>query len=174
MTGPRLLAAVDLGSNSFRLLIGRVESTPLGVQILPLDTLKEPVRLAAGLDEHNILDAAARQRGIDALYRFGERLRSFSPDTVRAVGTNTLRVANNARHFLVSAEAALGFPIDVIAGREEARLIYTGAAHSLPADNAHRLIVDIGGGSTECMLGADYSPALLESATVGCVSLSER
>ena len=174
MTGPRLLAAVDLGSNSFRLLIGRVESTPLGDQILPLDTLKESVRLAAGLDQANMLDAPARQRGIDALYRFGERLRSFSPDTVRAVATNTLRVARNAGHFLASAEAALGFPIDVIAGREEARLIYMGAAHALPADDAHRLIVDIGGGSTECMLGAGYTPALLESAPVGCVNLTER
>lgn len=174
MTGPRLLAAVDLGSNSFRLLIGRVETTEFGVQILPLDTLKEPVRLAAGLDAGNMLDAPARQRGIDALYRFGERLRSFSPDTVRAVATNTLRVARNAGHFLASAEAALGFPIDVIAGREEARLIYMGVAHALPADAAHRLIVDIGGGSTECMLGEGYTPALLESAPVGCVALSER
>ena len=134
MTGPRLLAAVDLGSNSFRLLIGRVQTTEFGAQILPLDALKEPVRLAAGLDDRNLLDAPARQRGIDALYRFGERLRSFSPDAVRAVATNTLRVAGNARHFLASAEAALGFPIDVIAGREEARLIYLGTAHALPAD----------------------------------------
>lgn len=174
MTGPRLLAAVDLGSNSFRLLIGRVETTPVGAQILPLDTLKESVRLAAGLDARGVLDAPSLQRGVDALYRFGERLRSFSPDAVRAVGTNTLRVARNAPHFLASAEAALGFPIDVIAGREEARLIYMGAAHTLPADGAHRLVVDIGGGSTECMLGTDYTPALLESAPVGCVSLSER
>ena len=169
-----MLAAVDLGSNSFRLLIGRVETTPLGVQILTLDTLKESVRLAAGLDPAGLLDAPARQRGLDALYRFGERLRSFSPDTVRAVGTNALRVARNAGHFLASAEAALGFPIDVIAGREEARLIYLGAAHALPADGSPRLIVDIGGGSTECMLGTDYSPSLLESAAVGCVTLNER
>ncbi len=174
MTGRRLLAAVDLGSNSFRLLIGRVEQTPLGEQILTLDTLKESVRLAVGLDAGAMLDAASRQRGLDALYRFGERLRSFSPDTVRAVGTSTLRVATNARHFLVSAEAALGFPIDVIAGREEARLIYLGAAHALPADGQHRLVIDIGGGSTEGMLGSDYEPLLLESAQVGCVTLSER
>ena len=174
MTGRRLLAAVDLGSNSFRLLIGRVEQTPLGEQILPLDALKEPVRLALGLDARGALDTASRQRGVDALYRFGERLRSFSPDAVRAVGTNTLRVASNAWHFLASAEAALGFPIDVIAGHEEARLIYLGAAHALPADGQRRLVVDIGGGSTECMLGTDYAPALLESAQVGCVTLSER
>lgn len=171
---PRLLAAVDLGSNSFRLLIGRVEKTSLGEQILPLDALKEPVRLAMGLGPDGALDAASRQRGVDALYRFGERLRSFSPDTVRAVATNTLRVATNARHFLVSAEAALGFPIDVIAGREEARLIHLGAAHGLPADNQQRLIIDIGGGSTECMVGVDYESVHLDSAQVGCVTLSER
>lgn len=171
---PRLLAAVDLGSNSFRLLIGRVERTPMGEQIRTLDSLKESVRLAAGLDADGVLDVDSRRRALDSLQRFGERLRSFSPDAVRAVATNTLRVARNARHFLATAEAALGFPIDVIAGREEARLIYLGAAHALPADDADRLVVDIGGGSTECIIGASYAPKLLESATVGCVSLSRR
>lgn len=171
---PQLLAAVDLGSNSFRLLIGRVERTRMGEQIRTLDSLKETVRLAAGLDAEGVLDVDSRRRALEALQRFGERLRSFSPDAVRAVATNTLRVARNARHFLDTAEAALGFPIDVIAGREEARLIYLGAAHSLPADDADRLVVDIGGGSTECIVGANYTPKLLESATVGCVSLSRR
>jgi len=170
----RLLAAVDLGSNSFRLLIGRVERTRMGEQIRAIDSLKEPVRLAAGLDADGVLDADAQKRALVALHRFGERLRSFSPDAVRAVGTNTLRVARNARRFLATAEAALGFPIDVIAGREEARLIYLGAAHALPADDADRLVVDIGGGSTECIIGASYAPKLLESATVGCVSLTRR
>ena len=174
MPGLRLLAAVDLGSNSFRLLIGRVESTRLGEQILPLDSLKESVRLAAGLDREGMLDADSQRRALEALNRFGERLRSFSPDAVRAVATNTLRVARNARHFLASAEAALGFPIEVIAGREEARLIYVGAAHALPRDGRGRLVVDIGGGSTECIVGVDYESQLLESATVGCVSLARR
>lgn len=170
----RLLAAVDLGSNSFRLLVGRVESSRLGPQIRVLDSLKQPVRLAAGLDPAGMLDAESQKRAVLALHRFGERLRSFSPDAVRAVATNTLRVARNARHVLATAEAALGFPIDVIAGREEARLIYIGAAHGLPADDADRLVVDIGGGSTECIIGAGHSPKLLESATVGCVSLTRR
>jgi exopolyphosphatase/guanosine-5'-triphosphate,3'-diphosphate pyrophosphatase len=174
MTGPRLLAAVDLGSNSFRLLIGRIESTPVGEQILPLDSLKESVRLAAGLDSQAMLDPESQRRAVGALHRFGERLRSFSPDAVRAVATNTLRVARNARHFLGTAEAALGFPIEVIAGREEARLIYLGAAHALPSDGEPRLVVDIGGGSTECIIGADYQPRLLESTAVGCVSLTRR
>ena len=172
--GPRLLAAVDLGSNSFRLLIGRVEASRLGPQIRVLDSLKESVRLAAGLDAASVLDLESQKRAVVALHRFGERLRSFSPDAVRAVATNTLRVARNARHVLATAEAALGFPIDVIAGREEARLIYIGAAHGLPADDSDRLVVDIGGGSTECIIGASYTPKLLESTTVGCVSLSRR
>ena len=174
MNGHRLLAAVDLGSNSFRLLIGRVETTPVGDQILPLDGLKESVRLAAGLDKRGVLDAASQARALDALNRFAERLRSFSPETVRAVGTNTLRVAQNARRFLGTAEAALGFPIEVIGGREEARLIYLGAAHALPADRVDRLVVDIGGGSTECIIGADYDASLLESAGVGCISISKQ
>ncbi|MFO1197840.1 MAG: Ppx/GppA phosphatase family protein [Burkholderiaceae bacterium] len=174
MPSPELLAAVDLGSNSFRLLIGRVESSEVGEQIHPLDSLKEPVRLAAGLDAQAMLDAEAQERALGTLHRFGERLRSFSPGAVRAVGTNTLRVARNARRFLSTAEAALGFPIEVIAGREEARLIYLGAAHALPRDGADRLVVDIGGGSTECIIGANDRAEMLESATVGCVSLTQR
>lgn len=173
-TRPRLLAAVDLGSNSFRLLVGRVASSPIGEQVLPIDSLKEPVRLAAGLDARGDLDPESQKRALLTLHRFGERLRSFSPDAVRAVGTNTLRTARNARHFLATAEAALGFPIEVIGGLEEARLIYLGAAHALPADHLDRLVVDIGGGSTECIIGADYEPSMLESASVGCVSLTQR
>ncbi len=169
-----LLAAVDLGSNSFRLLIGRVESSELGEQIRPLDTLKDPVRLGAGLAPDGYLDVAARARGMAALARFGERLRSFEPETVRAVATNALRVASNANAFLVPAQTALGFPIEVISGREEARLIYLGAAHSLPWDGVPRLVVDIGGGSTEIIIGRNDSPELVESAPIGCVSLSRQ
>jgi len=169
-----LLAAVDLGSNSFRLLIGRVRQSSIGAQILPLDILRETVRLAAGLQADGHLDAASQQRGLLALHRFSERLRSFGPNRVRAVATNTLRVAANAKHFLIGAEAALGFPIEVISGVEEARLIYEGAAHDLPRDGLPRLVVDIGGGSTECILGKDYVPESLESCFVGCVSLSRR
>ncbi|WP_455769721.1 Ppx/GppA phosphatase family protein, partial [Pseudomonas veronii] len=130
---PQLLAAVDLGSNSFRLIVGRVEETDAGSQIYQVDALREPVRLAAGLSRDKMLDRASQVRGWDALKRFGERLRDFHPDHVRAVATNTLRIAKNANEFLGEAQAALGFPIEVIAGREEARLIYAGAAHSVPA-----------------------------------------
>jgi exopolyphosphatase / guanosine-5'-triphosphate,3'-diphosphate pyrophosphatase len=165
---PETLAAVDLGSNSFRLQVGRV----VGNQIYPLDGLKESVRLAAGLTPAKILDEDAQQRGLAALRLFGERLRGFSPGAVRAVATNTLRVAKNAREFLERAETALGFPIEVIAGREEARLIYLGVAHTLPDTSRQQLVVDIGGGSTEFIIGRQIQPILLESLYMGCVSFS--
>ena len=131
------IAAVDLGSNSFRLQLGRVVDD----QIYPLDSLREPVRLAAGLTADKQLDDAAQARAIECLKRFGERLRGLPGGAVRAVGTNTLRVAKNAREFVPRFEAALGFPIEVVAGREEARLIYLGVAHSLPASPQTRLVV---------------------------------
>ncbi len=174
MPGNRLLAAVDLGSNSFRLLIARVEPSPQGALVTPIDRVKQTVRLASGLRRDGTLDEASRRRAWLALAGFGERLRSFSPDAVRAVATNTLRVARNADGFLRTAEAALGFPIEVVSGLEEARLIYLGAAHSLPVDGEARLVVDIGGGSTECIVGTDLQPATLESAGIGCVVLSNR
>ncbi len=164
------IAAVDLGSNSFRLQIGRVVDD----QIYPLDTLKESVRLAAGLTREKLLDEPAQQRALEALSRFGERLRGFQPEAVRVVATNTLRVAKNARLFIPQAEAALGFPIEVIAGREEARLIYQGAAHALPAVRHKRLVIDIGGGSTEFIIGKALAPLLMESLFMGCVSYTER
>lgn len=165
------IAAVDLGSNSFRLEIGRVVDD----QIYPLDSLKESVRLASGLNKERILDEAAQQRALDTLARFGERLRGFNPDAVRAVATNTLRVASNARAFLPRLEAALGFPIEIIAGREEARLIYIGVAHSLPQNSSDkRLVVDIGGGSTEFIIGKQIEPLAMESLFMGCVSFSQQ
>lgn len=165
-----LIAAVDLGSNSFRLQLARVVDD----QIYPLESLKEPVRLASGLQPDKTLDAASRARALDALAGFGERLRGFHPDTVRAVATNALRVAKNADAFLPEAEAALGFPIEIIAGREEARLIYIGAAHSLPAATHPRLVVDIGGGSTEFIIGCGFEPLRMESLYMGCVSYTLR
>lgn len=165
-----LIAAIDLGSNSFRLQVGRVVND----QIYPLDGLKESVRLAAGLTPEKYLDAASQQRALDALRRFNERLRGFPPDAVRAVGTNALRVAKNAPEFLLQAEAALGHPIEVIAGREEARLIYVGVAHTLPDPHKQQLVVDIGGGSTEFVIGKSFEPLKLESLYMGCVSYSLR
>lgn len=159
-----------MGSNSFRLQVGRI----VGNQIYPLDGLKETVRLAAGLNAEKYLDEASQRRALQALARFGERLRGFAPDAVRAVATNTLRVAKNGPAFLQQAEATLGFPIEVIAGREEARLIYLGVAHTLPNPRIRHLVVDIGGGSTEFIIGQDIRPLHLESLYMGCVSYSLR
>ncbi|MCD6682253.1 MAG: Ppx/GppA family phosphatase [Burkholderiaceae bacterium] len=175
MPGPsRLLAAVDLGSNSFRLLIARVEVSPQGNLVFPLESLRDGVRIADGLRSDGTLDEASRRRALVALAAFGERLRSFSPERVRAVGTSTLRVARNAHRFLRTAEAALGVPVEVVSGLEEARLVYAGAARALPDDNEMRLVVDIGGGSTECIVGVGAEALTLESAGVGCVVLSNR
>lgn len=164
------VAAVDLGSNSFRLQVGRV----IDDQIYVLDSLKEPVRLASGLTADKRLDAAAQERALNALRLFGERLGGLDQGAVRAVATNTLRVAKNAGEFLPLAEAALGFPIEIIAGREEARLIYLGASHSLPLATHRRLVVDIGGGSTEFIIGKQHDPQLMESLYMGCVSYTLR
>ncbi len=169
-----LLAAVDLGSNSFRLSIGRVVQQNGVAQIYQIDRLKETVRLAAGLRPDKRLDEPAIERAVAVLERFGERLRSFHPDRVRAVATNTFRVARNTPDFLPAAETALGFPIDVIAGREEARLIYLGVMHSLPPSDDRRLVIDIGGGSTEVIIGRGFEPSLLTSLYMGCVSYSRQ
>jgi len=169
-----LVAAVDLGSNSFRMLVAQVVRTPSGTQLRPIDTLRESVRLAAGLTDNKLLGNEAYQRGITAIRRFGERIRGFDPAKVRAVATNTLRVAKNASNFIHDAEEALGFPIEIIAGVEEARLIYIGAAHEVPAVQGNRLVVDIGGGSTEFIIGRGYEPKLMESLYIGCVSHSLR
>ncbi len=164
------LAAVDLGSNSFRLQVAKVE----GEQLYMLDGLREPVRLAAGLTPENHLDESSQKRALAALSRFAERLRGMPPEAVRAVGTNSLRVAKNSASFIAEAERVLGFPIEVIAGREEARLIYLGVAHGMPKSEEQVLVVDIGGGSTEFIIGRGYAPIRLESLYMGCVSFSER
>jgi exopolyphosphatase/guanosine-5'-triphosphate,3'-diphosphate pyrophosphatase len=139
-----------------------------------LDGLREPVRLAAGLSADKNLDAPAQQRALTALARFAERLRDLPREAVRAVGTNSLRVAKNAADFIQQAEQILGFPIEVIAGREEARLIYLGVAHGLPHSTDNRLVMDIGGGSTEFIIGNGYIPLKMESLYMGCVSFSNR
>ncbi len=167
---PATLAVVDLGSNSFRLEVGRVE----GDQIFRLDTWRETIRFGAGMDEKGRLTSAARRAALACLTRFRERLSGLHPSAVRAVATNTFRVAKNAATFLPQAEAALGFPIDVIAGHEEARLIYLGVAHVLPPSTAPRLVIDIGGGSTEFIIGRGLTPERLESLKLGCVNISQR
>lgn len=165
---PQTVAAVDLGSNSFHMLVARV----LNGQLHVLDRLQDMVRLAAGLDEQNRLDKGSRERALACLARFGERLRAMPEGSVRAVGTNTLRRARNAGKFLVAAERALGHRIEIISGQEEARLIYQGVARHLPDDERQRLVLDVGGGSTEIVVGRRFEPVKMESLYVGCVGLS--
>ncbi len=164
------LAAVDLGSNSFHLQISRVVNN----QLYPLDNLKETVRLGAGVSAEKSIEPVTAARALAALRLFAERLRGLPKDAVRVVGTNALRVAKNANAFVKEAEAVLGYPIEIIAGREEARLIYIGVANSLPPSNNQRLVVDIGGGSTEFIVGHRLKPKVVESLYMGCVTFSER
>ena len=164
------LAAVDLGSNSFRLEIGRIEHG----EFRRTEYLKETVRQGGGLDEGRNLTVPAMQAGWDCLARFGERLAGFKPSEVRAVATQTLREARNRDEFLLRANQVLGFPIDVISGREEARLIYQGVAHMLPDTQERRLVIDIGGRSTELILGQGRTPKVMESFRVGSIAWSKR
>jgi exopolyphosphatase/guanosine-5'-triphosphate,3'-diphosphate pyrophosphatase len=159
-----------MGSNSFRLELGRVE----GDQIFRLDTWRETIRIAAHLDAKGRLTTAGQRLALACLGRFAERLRGLDPTAVRCVATNTFRVALNAGPFLEKAEGVLGFPIDVIGGHEEARLIYLGVGHVLPASPARRLVLDIGGGSTEFIIGRGLVPERLESLKLGCVTMSQR
>lgn len=169
-SGSTLLASVDLGSNSFRLQICENNNGQLKV----IDSFKQMVRFAAGLDEQKILSEESQTRALECLARFGERLHGFTPEQVRVVATNTFRVAKNIAQFIPKAEAALGFPIEIIAGREEARLIYTGVVHTLPPNGDRMLVIDIGGGSTEFVIGSDLKPTNTESLPLGCVTYSIR
>ncbi|MES1944608.1 Ppx/GppA phosphatase [Salinisphaera sp. PC39] len=165
-----MVAAVDLGSNSFHMIVARSAGRELHI----VDRLKESVRLAAGLDERRRLTPEARDRALDTLARFGQRLRHLPPGRVRAVGTNTLRRARGVGDFLGDAEAALGHPIEIIYGAEEARLIYGGVAQDLGVERPRRLVADIGGGSTELIVGELATPELMESVSLGAVTHSQR
>jgi len=164
-----VLAAVDLGSNSFHMVIARYELGRLHI----IDKLRESIRLGAGLDADNYLVDETMQRALACLKRFGERLSDSEAKNVRIVGTNTLRRARNSDEFIRLARTALGHDIEIVAGREEARLIYSGVDHFSPHYPGNRLVMDIGGGSTEIIYGEKESPQLMESVSVGCVYLSE-
>ncbi len=169
-TPPETLAAIDLGSNSFHMIIARL----IDGQLHRVDKLKDMVRLGGGLDADNNLTSEARERALTSLGLFGERLRQMPVGTVRAVGTNTLRKAKNSREFLREAEERLGHSIEIISGREEGRLIYLGVAHGVfDPDGGRRLVVDIGGGSTEVMIGESFDMQACESLYMGCVSYSQ-
>lgn len=167
---PHSVAAVDLGSNSFHMIVAQVEDNGY---LRVVDRLKEMVRLGGGLDEDKHLKAETQQRAMECLRRFSQRVRDFPHGSVRALGTNTLRQARNAEGFLELASEALGHPIDIIAGREEARLVYLGVAHTVAASGERRLVADIGGGSTELIIGEGFEALDTESLHMGCVSVSQ-
>ena len=167
---PTILAAVDLGSNSFHMVISHLRDDHFQV----VDKLREMVQLRAGLDRRGRLSQEAQDRAIACLERFGERIKDLPQDSVRVVGTNTLRVARNSGSFLKKAKKALGHPIEIVAGEEEARLIYLGVAHALSFDDTRRLVIDIGGGSTEFIIGEGFVGLERESLEMGCVSFSQR
>lgn len=165
---PQYLAAIDLGSNSFHLVVARIEDGHVHI----LDSLKEMVRLGGGLEKNGRLSEEARIRALSCLDRFAERVQKLPQGSVAAVGTNTLRQAKNSRQFLQSASEVLGHPISIIGGKEEARLIYLGVSHSLVAEEGKRFVMDIGGGSTELIIGEGFEPQHLSSLGMGCVSMS--
>ncbi len=167
----QLLATIDLGSNSFRLLIAEVIDNNT---IHPVDQMKETIRLASGLTSDNLLTTQAQEAAFIVLQRFCERLTGFHKNQVRVVATSTLRIATNATEFIERANHILGFNIEIISGVEEARLIYIGAINSLAHSQSKRLIIDIGGGSTELIIGDSDMPFVMESITIGCVSFTDR
>src|SRR5690606_34815217 len=165
-----LIAAIDLGSNSFHMVLARVDQGEIRI----LERLGEKVQLAAGIDEQRLLSEEAMQRGLDCLGRSAQLICGLPQGAVRIVGTNALRIARNRKVFIRRAEALLGHPVDVVAGLEEARLIYLGVSHTFPDMPGKRLVVDIGGGSTEFIIGQRFEPLLRESLQMGCVSFTQR
>lgn len=167
---PDVLAAVDLGSNSFHMVVARHSHGQLTI----MDRLRESVRLASGLDERGRLSRESTDRALATLAMFGQRLKDMRATSVRVVGTNTLRKAHRKAGFLERASALLGHPIEIISGIEEARLIYAGVSQTMPLELGRRLVIDIGGGSTECVIGEGYHPVMLESLYMGCVAMSDK
>jgi len=164
-----LYAAIDLGSNSFHLIV--IRKTDDKIQVI--DSHKEMIRLRSGLDDKGYLTEKAFESGINCLAKFGQLLNNIPENQVRAVGTNTLRNAKNSRDFIEQAEDALGHDIDIVTGEEEARLIFLGVSHGLAKADKQHLIIDIGGGSTEFIIGENFKHKHLTSTEMGCVSISQ-
>ncbi len=163
-------AAIDLGSNSFHLIVARQQNGQLQV----IDRIKEMVRLASGIDEHGCLNKQKMDEALNCLSMFAQRLKDIPRKNIRIVGTNTLRKAKNSQSFIRRAEAIIHHEIEIIAGREEARLIYLGVAHGQSDSDSKRLVMDIGGGSTEFIIGQGFEPILTESLYMGCVSMTQQ
>ncbi|MBE2897067.1 exopolyphosphatase [Pasteurellaceae bacterium HPA106] len=164
-TPMREFAAIDLGSNSFHMIIARIVNGSIQV----LSRLKQRVQLAQGLDDNNHLSQAAIDRGVACLALFAERLQGLPAENIRTVGTYTLRQAVNKADFLTAAKAVFPYPINIISGEDEAKLIYSGVCHTQP-ESGRKLVVDIGGGSTEMIVGDGFKPVLANSRNMGCVS----
>jgi len=164
----RQIAAIDLGSNSFHMVVARLDRGEIRVQ----ERRSEKIQLGAGLDANNNLTDEVQKRALDCLKRYAQRIDGFPARAVRVVGTNTLRVAKNSDQFIARAQKVLGYPIDIVAGREEARLIYLGVSHTLADDKGKRLVIDIGGGSTEVIVGERFEPLMMESLHMGCVAFA--
>jgi len=164
------LAAVDLGSNSFHMVVAEVTQGEVRIR----DAISEKVQLAAGIDDDKNITPVAEKRALDCLERYGELLQGIPASSVRIVGTNALRLARNSEAFLIKASEKLGYPIDIIRGREEARLIYLGVSHTLADDEDSRLVIDIGGGSTEFIIGKRFETVITESLHMGCISYKRR
>ena len=165
---PEIVAAVDLGSNSFHMIVARIQQGQLQI----IDAIKEMVRLASGVTPEHGIDTPTAERALECLQRFGQRLGNMHAKHVRVVGTNALRRASRGLEFLHAAEEALGYPIEIISGMEEARLIYKGVSHSMQKKEQRSLVIDIGGGSTEIIIGENTNPEIMESLHIGCVGLS--
>lgn len=165
----REIAAIDLGSNSFHMIVARIVNGSIQI----LSRLKQKVQLAEGLDENNILNQAAIQRGVNCLALFAERLQGFDPENVNVVGTYTLRCAVNNQEFLRQAKAVFPYPINIITGKTEAKTIYAGVSHTQP-EMGRKFVIDIGGGSTEMIIGDNFTPLIAESRHMGCVSFAKR
>lgn len=167
---PNNIAAIDLGSNSFHMIVARLVNDQLQV----VDRLREMVQLGSGLDRRRMLSDEAQARGLECLSRFSQRLADMPDSRVRIVGTNTLRRARNGEAFVARAEAMLGYPVEIVSGMEEARLIYLGVSHCTADVQGQRLVIDIGGGSTELIVGEKFEPSYLESLEMGCVSMTKK
>ena len=167
---PKKYAAIDLGSNSFHMIVCRYVNDELIIE----DRLREMVRLGAGIDKKHHLTPEAQERAIICLKRFAQRLHDIPTENISIVGTNTLRSVKKAEPFITLAEEALNHPIEIISGVEEARLIYLGVAHGIGTDEKRRLVIDIGGGSTELIIGEGFSTQYLQSLYMGCVSYTQR
>ena len=163
-------AAVDLGSNSFHMVVAKLEDG----QVRIIDRIKDMVRIASGLDSSNNLTEEAIERALESLRQLGQRIREIPRTNVKAVGTNTLRLAHNGNDFIRRARVALGHNIDIISGQEEARLVFIGVAHSVYNHDGSSLVIDIGGGSTEVIIGKGFQPTVAESLYMGCVNVSQR